>query len=253
MQVNSYDAALDAEDVVAGRHREMVGGLWDTLGELQLRFLVEHGGLRPEHRLLDVGCGCLRGGVHFIPYLEPGNYFGIDINASLINAGYDLELLRHGLQGRLPRENLRVSSDFALDSFGVTFDRILAVSVWTHLPLNHIALSLLQVSSALAPEGRFFATYFEIPEGQSPAHTITHPGGITSYSAQDPYHYGVEDFAYLLQRYRIPLAMHRIGAWNHPRHQMMLEFRRDERGASRAGMRQLQHIFRRWGGKTSSI
>jgi hypothetical protein len=42
--------------VNAGRHREVVGDLWDELGNLQLAFLRKHG-LRPEHRLLDIGCG----------------------------------------------------------------------------------------------------------------------------------------------------------------------------------------------------
>lgn len=55
--------------------RGYVGGLWHELGELQFRFLVDQG-LRPEHVLLDIACGSLRGGVRFVPYLNPGNYLG---------------------------------------------------------------------------------------------------------------------------------------------------------------------------------
>jgi cyclopropane fatty-acyl-phospholipid synthase-like methyltransferase len=44
-------------------------------------------GLKPEHYLLDIGCGSLRGGVHFIAYLEPRHYFGIDKDEQLLEAG----------------------------------------------------------------------------------------------------------------------------------------------------------------------
>jgi hypothetical protein len=53
--------------------------------------------LKPHHSLLDVGCGCLRDGIHFIGYLKRGNYVGIDINQSLLDAGYEIELARAGL------------------------------------------------------------------------------------------------------------------------------------------------------------
>lgn len=52
-------------------NRGSVGGLWEEMGQRQLEFLVEQG-LGPCDDLLDVGCGSLRGGVHFIRYLEQG-------------------------------------------------------------------------------------------------------------------------------------------------------------------------------------
>jgi hypothetical protein len=86
-----YDRDAIAREVAAGKHRETVGGKWDEIGILQFEYLVAKT-LRPEHRLLDIGCGCLRGGVHFIRYLDPTNYFGIDVNQSLLDAGYNVEL-----------------------------------------------------------------------------------------------------------------------------------------------------------------
>src|SRR5712691_3540887 len=97
-------AALEAE-VRAGRHRACVGGLWDEIGQLQIDFLVSRG-LLPHHRLLDVGCGSLRGGVKLIKYLDAGHYAGIDLHESLLDAGYEIELAKEGLTHKLPRSNL---------------------------------------------------------------------------------------------------------------------------------------------------
>ena len=58
-------------------HRERVGGMWDEIGRLQIDFLRGQG-LRRATRCSTSGCGCLRGGVHFVAFLEPGRYYGID-------------------------------------------------------------------------------------------------------------------------------------------------------------------------------
>jgi hypothetical protein len=50
---------------------------WLALGQMQFDHLVEHG-LRPEHRMLDIGRGNLRGGWHFIGHLHVGNYYGFE-------------------------------------------------------------------------------------------------------------------------------------------------------------------------------
>jgi cyclopropane fatty-acyl-phospholipid synthase-like methyltransferase len=43
----------------------LIGGLGELMGDHQLQFLVDQG-LKPEHRLLDIGCGSLRLGVKAI-------------------------------------------------------------------------------------------------------------------------------------------------------------------------------------------
>lgn len=148
------------EDISKGRHRAHVGGMWDKMGKLQLDFLVAQG-LKPEHRFLDVGCGSLRAGVHLVDYLEPGNYYGIDISAEVIRAGYDHELTDEQ-RTRLPASNLRVTDRFDGD-FNVPFDMAIAQSVFTHVSLNHIRLCLYRVAKVMAPGGRFYATFNERP------------------------------------------------------------------------------------------
>ena len=153
-----YGRELTAAEVARRRHRAFVGGKWDEIGQLQFDFLKACG-LRPQHRLLDVGCGALRGGIHFIRYLDPGHYHGIDMNASLIRAGQTVELVEAGLQDRRPR--LLVNDAFEFARFDAKFEFALAVSVFTHLPINSIQRCLINLAAVLEPGGRFYATYFE--------------------------------------------------------------------------------------------
>ena len=65
----------DRDTIFRHGHRLFVGGvddfLWTRIGELQFDFLRAQG-LRPNHVLFDIACGALRGGVHFINYLDAG-------------------------------------------------------------------------------------------------------------------------------------------------------------------------------------
>lgn len=158
----TYKRGFSEQDVADERHRAYVGGKWEEVGELQRDFLVGEG-LKPHHRLLDVGCGSLRGGLHFVDYLDSGNYYGIDINANVIVAGYDNELTDEQRK-RLPVTNLHSTDRFDTD-FGVDFDMAIAQSVFTHVSLNHIRLCMYRVSKVLKPGGTFYATFYERPPG----------------------------------------------------------------------------------------
>jgi SAM-dependent methyltransferase len=216
--MNPYARQLTAAEIASGAHRDAVGGLWDEMGRLQCEFLINKG-LRPEHRLIDVGCGSLRGGIHFIRYLAAGNYYGLDVNASLIEAGR-CEVQAAGLADR--QINLLIDDRFGLDRFNATFDYGIAQSVFTHLCLNHIICCLAQVQRVLAPHGRFFATYFEAPHAAQLGTVVHSPGGIRSQYVGDPYHYGFEEMSVAAQL--AALAVERIGDWEHPRAQKMLSF-----------------------------
>ena len=87
----TFDDMHGPEGIKKAGHRQYVGGYWDEIGRLQFEYLVSQG-LRPHHYLLDIACGALRAGIHFIPYLEPGHYLGIDKEADLIQAGTEKEL-----------------------------------------------------------------------------------------------------------------------------------------------------------------
>jgi cyclopropane fatty-acyl-phospholipid synthase-like methyltransferase len=213
-----YEDRLTREDIQTGKHRQAVGGLWQEIGELQFGFLVKKG-LQTHHRLLDVGCGALRGGIHFIRYLDPSNYYGVDLNESLIEAGRH-ELKQAELSNRDP--HLLVTNSFELHIFGVTFDYVVAISLFTHLPMNHIIHCLHSVAKVLVPHGVFFATFFQ---AASPGYfqEMTHyPGGVITRFDSDPFHYSLEEMEWMSRSAGLKVEL--IGPWDHPRDQRMLAF-----------------------------
>ena len=220
--VNSYWRQLDQDEIAVGKHREMVGGLWTEIGKLQFEFLQRQG-LLPEHRFLDVGCGCLRGGIHFIRYLDAGHYYGLDINASLIESGKS-ELRLADLVDKQP--NLLVNDKFEFSQYGATFDFALALSVFTHLYMNHIERCLVEVKQVLKPQGRFYATIFSAPHPACLADLTHQPGGVTTHYDADPFHCAFEEMQALAGN--AGLMAEWIGEWNHPRAQQMLCFRHKE-------------------------
>jgi hypothetical protein len=155
--------------------------------------------------------------------LIPGNYWGVDINSSLIEAGWNDELRKADLQDRQPREQLVCLKDFEFHSLNEKFEFAIALSVFTHLSFNRIRRCLTHLAPVIEPGGRFFATFFEAQAEQNSEDTITHsPGGVVTYSCRDPFHYRFEDFQYAISG--LPFAVRYHGEWGHPRDQRMLEF-----------------------------
>lgn len=217
--VNSYWKELTHDDIVKGAHRMKIGGLWKEVGKLQFDFLLSQG-LLPEHRFLDVGCGSLRGGIHFVPYLIQGNYFGLDINESLIEAGR-IELAKINSLDKQPK--LLVNDKFEFSKFGVQMDFALAFSVFTHLYGNHIGRCLVEIKKVLKPKGIFFATFFQAPYPAHLSNIKQEPGGLTTNYDSDPFHYSLEEIQFLARNAGLTAAL--VDNWEHPRGQKMISFR----------------------------
>jgi len=193
-------------------HREYVGGLWAELGHLQFDFLCR-AGLQPHHYLLDIACGSLRGGVHFIPYLESGHYLGIDKEEELIKAGVEHELGEEML--RLKRPRFVVSNNFEFDRFGMQPDFALAQSLFTHLPAPLIERCFRSLRQVVHARSVFYATFFLRSEDTEPA------------NPDEPHDWGY--FAYTREQMQIfgtlnGWSAHYIGDWNHPRSQKMVRY-----------------------------
>jgi SAM-dependent methyltransferase len=214
-----YDTiVMSSDDVARGRHRNFVGGMWDEIGRHQLDFLVQRG-LRPEMHFLDVGCGALRAGIHLVGYLDPGHYYGFDINPSLIEAGWNAEL-SDDLREKLPPSNLHSTDRFDAN-FGVLFDMAIANSIFTHVSLNHVRLCLHRLASVMKPGGRFYATFFEQGD-DAPVDGVFGSSRKKQYTERNVYWYYRDDMSWAAER--TPFEAHYIGGWDHPRNQKMMEF-----------------------------
>jgi cyclopropane fatty-acyl-phospholipid synthase-like methyltransferase len=215
-KINQYYRNLGPIERKLKVHRLMVGGLWDEIGRLQFDFMVSEG-LAPESTLLDVGCGALRGGLHFVEYLDDGKYHGIDINKSLLKAG-EQELRWAGLDKQV---HLHRTDDFDASGFGVQFDYGVSVSLLTHLTANQIIYCFMQMRRVMHKDSRFFFTIFEVPE--LPIPDAFERKEVTTHFLSDPFHYTRDQMEYFARS--AGLAPHYIGDWGHPRGQLMLELR----------------------------
>jgi cyclopropane fatty-acyl-phospholipid synthase-like methyltransferase len=166
--LKAYRASTD--DRVRRDPHEAVGGQWDTVGPLQCDFLVEQG-LEPGHRMLDIGCGTLRGGRFFIRHLDPGRYTGMDISTQALDFAREL-IEEKGLADRVPKlvlnEDLRLNFE---ELAGQQFDVLLAQSVFTHLQTDQIDECFANLPAVMAPGARFYFTFreatdFEQQEGK---------------------------------------------------------------------------------------
>jgi len=186
------------KQISSGSHRSFVsgtGGSWEEDGRAQLTFLQQQR-LRPHHTMLDIGCGALRAGRHFVDYLDAGNYYGIDANQQLIQIGYDQEL-NDEQRAKLPAEHLRANDRFNSD-FGATFDMAIAQSVFTHVSLNHMRLCMYRLAKVMAPGGTFFASYFEVPSDKPiDYHYKKWEGGRTYFYEKNVYWYHRSDLEWV--------------------------------------------------------
>lgn len=224
MYHSDYDDLSKIESMVrGGGHREVIGGLWDQIGDHQLEFLIAQG-MRPNHRLLDIGCGSLRLGTRAIPWLDAGCYFGTDISAALIEAGREREL-DDDSRAKAPPENFSVNADFDFSFLDQPIDLAIAQSVFTHLPINHLRRCLANLAPHVSPGGRVFITYFLCPESEDlHAPRIQPPAGVVTHDYRDPYHYRVTDLAWAVDD--APWVFQNIGDWAHPRGQRIAVYHR---------------------------
>lgn len=129
---------------------------YDLMGASQFRLLTTLG-LREYHKVLDFGCGSLRLGRLLLPYLLPGNYFGIEPNQWLVEDAIRQEIGGEYIRMRRPR--FAGNSDFKVDSFGAKFDMIVAHSVFSHSGRELIETALANFRDALAEDGIILATF----------------------------------------------------------------------------------------------
>lgn len=134
--------------------------LYEEMQEWQINFLTRNG-LSPDSKLLDIGCGVLRGGIPMIEFLDDSNYYGVDISEDALEVA-NKKVKKHNLGDKNPV--LIQNQDLKFEEPELSekkFDFIWAQSVITHLPPKYLSELLENVSSVMSEQGIFYATYWE--------------------------------------------------------------------------------------------
>jgi len=196
---------------VEANPQSAIGGMWEEIGVLQFKFLLSMN-LKPHHRVLDVGCGTLRGGRHFIKYLSPSNYHGIDISPKAISSA-KLLVQQEQLSDKRPSLLISESKDLKFEEFsGKKFDYILAQSVFTHLKPEHIEECFENVGSIMKEDSAFYFTY--------------HEGEEYEQTGFKDFRYPFSFFEFLAKQHEFNLLDY-TKDYNHPRGQRMVELTLD--------------------------
>jgi SAM-dependent methyltransferase len=174
---NSQGAILDLIDSARGlnlpprRLRGFVGdGDFRATGEEHLRYFIEYGKLRPDHKVLDVGCGIGRMALPLTHYLSPqGEYYGFDPTAESVqwctehitrrfpNFHFELADLHNEFYSPLGKSN---PENFRFPYEDNSFDFIFLTSVFTHLFPDAMRNYFSEIGRVLRQDGRSFITYF---------------------------------------------------------------------------------------------
>jgi SAM-dependent methyltransferase len=175
----------------------MVGppGVWKESQAFQLDFLRTMG-LTPEHTVLDIGCGPLRGGIVLIEYLDPEKYVGFDVRPEVV-AEAERQIAERGLAARRP--TVFVSAGFGRDELGDrSFDVIWVFQVVYHLDDLLVEELFAEIARRLAPTGAAYANVnTRFPPGRYGTLATASKSGSTSatraYRSADPrpiHHWG---------------------------------------------------------------
>jgi SAM-dependent methyltransferase len=128
-----------------------VGGNFEAMGALERRLLVSVG-LRPEHTLVDVGCGAGRLTKALVPYLTHGRYLGTDVVP---------ELLDYARRGCPPSWQFEVVEGLRIPFADSCADFATFFSVFTHLLHEESFAYLVEARRVVRPGGTIVFSFLE--------------------------------------------------------------------------------------------
>jgi SAM-dependent methyltransferase len=129
---------------------------WESHGDWQKSFLIEQG-LRPEHRFLEIGSGTGRLARKIVPYLDDGNYTGVEISDKARDYSVNLGIN----EGWLLDKNASFRSSVGVSEI-VSYDYLWAFSVLIHLPEVVMRDVFAECAKRMGPQSRFYFSY--VPE-----------------------------------------------------------------------------------------
>ena len=169
--MDAFDRLRNLKPMIPPESKIFVGnGDFEEIGREFKDHLVKLAGLKPNHRVLDIGCGIGRMAVPLTSYLSPqGSYWGIEIVkegirwcGSHITPRYpnfrfmhaDIYNKFYNPTGPLAASKYRVPFD------DKSFDVVFLTSVFTHMLPDDLVHYFDEIARVLRPGGKLLATFF---------------------------------------------------------------------------------------------
>jgi SAM-dependent methyltransferase len=173
--VNPIEGPEGRDDLTPPSSMIFVGdGDFKAVGEEFKRYFLELGQLRPEDRVLDVGCGIGRMAVPLIGFLSPGGeYWGFDIvekgiewcQSHIAERYGNFHFLHCDVYNKVynPSGKMR-AKDYTFPFENDSFDFVFLTSVFTHMLPQDMKNYLSEVSRVMKPGGTCLITFFLITQ-----------------------------------------------------------------------------------------
>uniref|UniRef100_A0A1J3EF57 Methyltransferase type 12 domain-containing protein n=1 Tax=Noccaea caerulescens TaxID=107243 RepID=A0A1J3EF57_NOCCA len=158
-EANNHTALPCPGELLVEQHHSNYGEPWAG-GRDVFEFLAESANLKPNSRVLEIGCGTLRVGLHFIRYLNPTHFHCLEKDELSLMAALRYELPSQGLLHKRPL--IVRGQDMEFSKFGseITYDLIYASAVFLHMPDKLVWTGLERLVAKLKPfDGRIFVSH----------------------------------------------------------------------------------------------
>lgn len=174
---------VDFWDLITGNRNSLVppkgmiftgSGDFVKSGNDLVSLCIQHAQLKPNHQVLDVGCGIGRLAVALTPYLNTqGAYYGFDvvqdgiswctknISSKHPNFHFKYTPLRNDLYNLSTEQR---AENFTFPYPNNQFDLVVLTSVFTHMQPAEVQHYLKEIKRVLKPGGKCLATFFVIDE-----------------------------------------------------------------------------------------
>ncbi|KAL6518561.1 hypothetical protein OROGR_019063 [Orobanche gracilis] len=158
-EANNHTALPCPGELLVEEHHSNYGEPWAG-GRDVFEFLAESAHLSPDSRVLEIGCGTLRVGLHFIRYLDSEHYHCLERDALSLIAALRYELPSQGLLSKRPLIVRGEDMDFSKLGRDAMYDLIYASAVFLHMPDTLVWTGMERLSMKLKPfEGRIFVSH----------------------------------------------------------------------------------------------
>lgn len=173
--IDILDRLMKRDSLIPPRAMIFVGdGDFEKTGQQFLQHFVELAGLRPDDRVLDVGCGIGRMAIPLTGYLSPrGEYWGFDIvkmgihwcQRHISTKFKNFHFLHVDIYNRTYNPSGKIQArDFKFPYEPNYFDFVFLTSVFTHMLPADMENYLLEIARVLKPEGKYLITFFLLNE-----------------------------------------------------------------------------------------